>query len=138
MIFVTEEARRYVRTVSTNVGLPEGAIFRLDETGTGRYLRRYRLLSRGALVFRLDETGTGWHGEPPLAMSIDEPRDGDEPIEHEGEYLLHVSETVSAAYDGFVLDLEETPRGAVFTVVGLPKAEPNVRYDAPCTPGFPG
>lgn len=35
MITVTEEAKRYVRTVSTGVRLREGLVFRLDRSTTG-------------------------------------------------------------------------------------------------------
>lgn len=45
-------------------------------------------------------------------MIVDEPREGDQPFEHEGENLLHISGVVSVAYDGSVLDLEETRPGA--------------------------
>lgn len=91
MITVTEEAKRYVRTASTGARPPEGLVFRLDNTGRD--------------------------GSPSLAVIVDEPREGDQPVEHEGEGLLHISGAVSAAYDGSVLDLEETPRGTVFILV---------------------
>jgi hypothetical protein len=65
---------------------------------------------------------------------VDEPREGDQLIEHEGEDLLHISGTVSAAYDGSVLDLEGTPRGTVFILVDQPGAGSNIRDRAPRTP----
>jgi iron-sulfur cluster assembly protein len=103
VITVTEEAKRYVRTVSTGVRLREGLVFRLDRSTTGPYV------------------------QGRLAVCVDEPREDDQPVEHEGEDLLHISGTVIAAYDGCVLDLEETPQGAAFIMIGSPRAESRVR-----------
>ena len=111
MITVTEEAKRYIRTVSAGVGLPDG------------------------LVFRLDKTRTSWYGERRLGVSVDEPREeGDQSVEHKGEDLLHISGAVSSAYDGSVVDLEETPWGTVFIFVDPPGAGATFRHQAPRTP----
>lgn len=104
MIFVTEEVKMYVRNVSASVELPEG------------------------LVFRLDETGAGEDEEERLVVSVEEPKEGDQPVEHEGEDLLHISGEVSATYNGCVLDLEEMPQGTAFILLGAPQAESNVRH----------
>lgn len=104
MIVVTEEVKRYVRTVSTGVGLPEGLVLRLDETGHGRY------------------------DERQLVVSVEKPREGDQPVEHEGEDLLHISGTVSETYNGCVLDVEETHQGVAFILIDSPRAASNVRH----------
>jgi hypothetical protein len=44
------------------------------------------------------------------------PEEGDDPDEHEGEPLLYVSRKVSAAFDGCVVDLVDTPEGVGFSV----------------------
>jgi Fe-S cluster assembly iron-binding protein IscA len=74
----------------------------------------------GAL--RLDKAGTVANGdEPKLAVYLGEPEEGDEPVKHRGEPLLYVSRKVSAAFDGCVVDLAETPEGVGF-VIGPPAA----------------
>lgn len=103
MITVTEGVKRFVNTVNTDVRLREGSVFRLDRAVSGPY------------------------GEGLLVVSVDEPREGDQPVECEGEDLLHISGTVSEAYDGCLLDLEETPEGAAFILVGAPKAQSRLR-----------
>jgi Fe-S cluster assembly iron-binding protein IscA len=59
--------------------------------------------------------------EPRLAVYIGEPEEGDDPVLHEGESLLYVSRKVSAAFDGCVVDLTETPQGLGFAI-GPPEA----------------
>jgi Fe-S cluster assembly iron-binding protein IscA len=113
LITVTEEAKRYVHTISSDARLSEGLVFRLDRMKTGRC------------------------SEPSLAVIVDEPREGDQPVEHEGDDLLHISGAVSTVYDGSVLDLEETPRGTVFILVDPPGAGSDVRDQAPRTPWSP-
>ena len=97
MITVTERLKRYVHTVNTDVSLREGSVFRLDRAMSGPY------------------------GEGLLVVSVDEPREGDQPVECEGEDILHISGAVSEAHDGCLLDLEETPEGAAFILVGSPE-----------------
>ena len=103
MITVTEKAKRYLHTVNADVRLREGSVFRLDRTMSGPY------------------------GEGLIVVSVDEPREGDQPVEYEGEDILHISGSVSGAHDGCFLDLEEMPEGAAFILVGLPKAESRLR-----------
>ena len=76
MITVTEEAKRFIHTINTDVRLSEGAVFRLDRAMSGPY------------------------GEGLLIVSVDKPREGDQPVEHEGEDILHICGAVSSAHDG--------------------------------------
>lgn len=103
MITVTEEAKRFVHTVNTELRLPEGSVFRLDRAVSGPY------------------------GDGLLVVSVDEPRDGDQPVEYEGEDVLHISGAVSSAHKGCLLDLEQTPEGAAFILVDQPTAESRLR-----------
>ena len=50
-----------------------------------------------------------------------EPEDGDDPVEHGGVPLLCVSRRVSAAFDGYGVDLTEAPEGVGFSI-GPPEA----------------
>lgn len=102
MIIVAEEAKRIVHAVA-RVALPEGQSLRLD---TAR--------------------ASGANGASTCTVLIEEPREGDEPVEHEGERFLYVSREVSEAYDGCVVDLEQTPQGVVFSI-GPPIAGRNAR-----------
>lgn len=99
---MTEEAKRVVHAVARAV-LPEGQGLRLE---TAR--------------------ASGIDGEKQLEMLIDEPKEGDEAVEHHGEPLLYVSRRVSAAYDGCVVDLELTPNGVAFSI-GPPLAGRDAR-----------
>jgi Fe-S cluster assembly iron-binding protein IscA len=103
VITVTEEAKRHLHTVNADVRLREGSVFRLDRAMSGPYR------------------------EGLIVVSVDEPREGDQPVEYEGEDILHISEAVSSAHDGCLLDLEETTEGAAFILIGLPKAESRLR-----------
>jgi hypothetical protein len=51
-----------------------------------------------------------------LAVYLDEPEEGDDTVEHEGEPLLYISRKVSAAFDGCVVDLVYTPEGVCFSI----------------------
>jgi hypothetical protein len=103
VITVTEEAKRYLHTVNTDVKLREGSVFRLDRAMSGSY------------------------AEGLIVVSVDEPREGDQRVEYEGEDILHISGSVSSAHDGCLLDLEETTEGAAFILVGLPKVQSRLR-----------
>jgi Fe-S cluster assembly iron-binding protein IscA len=59
--------------------------------------------------------------EPRLAVYLGDPEEGDDPVEHEGEALVYVSRMVSAAFDGCVVNLVETPEGVGFAI-GPPEA----------------
>jgi len=99
VIIMTEAAKSRFRTLSTE-GQPEGAALRLDR-------------ARACAPANGDE--------PKLAVYLAEPEEGDDPVEHGGEPLLYVSRRVSAAFDGCVVDLTETPEGVGFSV-GPPEA----------------
>ncbi len=101
MIIVSEDAKRIVHAVA-RAALPEGQSLRLERT-----------------------TNNGGTKEK-VVMLIEEATEGDEAVEHEGEPLLYVSRKVSAAYDGCVVDLEQTPKGAVLSI-GPPLAGRNSR-----------
>jgi Fe-S cluster assembly iron-binding protein IscA len=102
MIIVTERAKRHFSKMKP-VRLPVGEVMRLD---------RARAISNG--------------NEPRLAVYVGEPEEGDEPVEHRGEPLLWVSIMVSAAFDGCVVDLIETPEGTGFSI-GPPEAGKEAR-----------
>jgi hypothetical protein len=101
VIIVSEDAKRIVHAVA-RAALPEGQSLRLETT-----------------------TNNGGTKEK-VVMLIEEAIEGDEAIEHEGEPLLYVSRKVSAAYDGCVVDLEQTPRGPALSI-GPPLAGRNSR-----------
>lgn len=63
---------------------------------------------------------------PKLAVYFGEPEEGDEPIRIEGKPLVWVSGAVSAAYDGCVVDVAETPDGIGFAI-GPPEAGRDAR-----------
>lgn len=92
MIIVSEEAKRIMHSLA-RAALPEGQSLRLE---TAR--------------------ASGTNGASKVAMLIEEPREGDEAVEHQGERFLYISRKVSAAYDGCVVDLEESPLGIVFSI----------------------
>lgn len=97
MLTITPAARMRFQTI-TDVGIPEGWALRLD-------------------------TPTMDHAvnTPGIAMYVGEPRQDDQPVDHEGETLLYVSRCVAEAYAGFVVDLEEGPEGLRFGL-GPPEA----------------
>jgi Fe-S cluster assembly iron-binding protein IscA len=77
----------------------------------------------GGETLRLDYAGsTTKNGdEPELAVYLGESEEGDDLVKHDGEALLYVSRMVSAAFDGCVVDLVETPEEVGFTI-GPPEA----------------
>jgi Fe-S cluster assembly iron-binding protein IscA len=97
MIILTEAAKRRFLEIKPS-GHSNGEVLRLD---------------------RVEATTNG--DEPKLAVYVGEPEEGDDPVVHEGESLLHVSRMVSAAFDGCVVDLTETPEGLGFAI-GPPEA----------------
>ena len=99
MIIVTEAAKRHFRTLRPE-GRAEGEALRLDRA-------RATAASNGE--------------EPKLSIYLAEPEEGDNAIRHGGEPLLYVSRKVSAAFDGCVVDLVETPKGVGFSM-GPPEA----------------
>jgi iron-sulfur cluster assembly protein len=102
VIIVTEAAKRGFRALwleGLAEELADGEALRLDKTGT--FLNDAR--------------------ESRLAVYIGEPEGDDDHVEHEGHPLLYVSRKVSAAFDGCVVDLVETPEGVSFAI-GPPEA----------------
>lgn len=76
----------------------------------------------GGRALRLDTAWTGGKGgRPGVAMSVGEPGAGDQLVKHQGDVHQYVSKMVSAAYDGCVLDLIETPEEMRFGL-GPPEA----------------
>lgn len=104
MIILTEAAKRRFHTL------------RPEEQAEGQALR----------LDRARATAHSSGDEPTLAVYLGEPEDGDDPVEHEGEPLLYVSRKVSAAFDGCVVDLLETPEGVGFAI-GPPEAGRDAR-----------
>jgi Fe-S cluster assembly iron-binding protein IscA len=102
MIIVTEAAKWYLTEIKSSGG-SNGEILRLDRVGA---------------------TTNG--DEPKLAVYAGVPGENDEPVQHRGEPLLYVSRKVSAAYDGCVVDLVETPEGVGFAI-GPPGARREAR-----------
>lgn len=92
MITVTQEAKE----LFLNVERPEGTVLRLDPV--------------------TDEN----IGETQIGISADEPRGGDQVVQHDGENLLHIDASVSETLDGSVLNLVETPEG---TGIGITTPE---------------
>lgn len=93
----------------------------LTEAAKRRFLEIKPAEGSNGEVMRLDKTRATNGDEPKLAVSIGEPEEGDDPVAHEGESLLYVSRMVSAAFDGCVVDLAETPEGIGFAI-GPPEA----------------
>ena len=95
----------------------------LTEAAKSRFRTLRPEVLSGGEALRLDKTrATANNGyEPKLAVYLGEPEKGDDVIEHEGEPLLYVSRKVSAAFDGCVVDLVETPEGMGFAI-GPPEA----------------
>lgn len=87
-----------------------------------RKLRPETRLGREALrLDRAKASAAGNGDEPKLAVYLAEPEEGDDPVVYEGKPLLYVSRKVSAAFDGCVVDLVETPEGVGFSI-GPPEA----------------
>lgn len=99
---MTEAAKRIVHTLA-RAALSEGQSLRLETA-------------------RASAIG----GEERVVMCVEGPQEGDEAVEHEGEPLLYVSRRVSAAYDGCVVDWEQTPKGVAFSI-GPPLAGRDAR-----------
>ena len=99
MITMTEAAKSRFRTLSAE-GRPEGVALRLD---------------------RAKSCAPANGDEPKLAVYLTEPEEGDLPVVYGSEPLLYVSRNVSAAFDGCVVDLMETPEGVGFSI-GPPEA----------------
>jgi Fe-S cluster assembly iron-binding protein IscA len=99
VIIMTEAAKRRFRTLRPEERA-EGVALRLD---------------------RAKSTAESNGDEPKLAVYLAEPEEGDDPVVDEGEPLLYVSRKVSAAFDGCVVDLLETPEGVGFSI-GPPEA----------------
>jgi len=106
LIIVTEAAKKGFIKIKP-AGHANGEVMRLD---------RVRASAKGA--------------EPKVAVYLEEPEVGDEPVEHRGEPLLYVSRKVSAAFDGCVVDLIEFPEGVGFTI-GPPEAGRDARQQDP-------
>lgn len=51
-----------------------------------------------------------------LRLAVDEEREGDEVVEHEGTPLLLIGEELAGRLDGAVLDGEETAEGTRLTI----------------------
>jgi len=47
-----------------------------------------------------------------LGLAIDEERDGDQAVEHEGSKLLLVEKDLADSLQGITIDIEDTPEGA--------------------------
>jgi Fe-S cluster assembly iron-binding protein IscA len=89
----------------------------LTEAAKRRFLEIKPSSDPNGEVLRLDRVEATTNGdEPKLAVYVGEPEEGDDPVVHEGESLLHVSRMVSAAFDGCVVDLTETPEGLGFAI----------------------
>lgn len=104
MIIMTEAAKRCFHKLRPEERT-EGEALRLDRD-------RATAISNG--------------NEPKLAVYLDEPEEGDDSVEHEGEPLLYISPKVSAAFDGCVVDLVYTPEGVCFSI-GPPEAGRDAR-----------
>ena len=95
MISITTDAKGLFQQVER----PEGTVLRLDpmlDEGTG-------------------ETGVG--------ISAGEPKGDDQVIEHEGDSLLHIDNSVSEALDGSTLNVVDTSEGPGIGIIP-PDAEP--------------
>lgn len=95
MISFSQRAKDWFRFMMP-LRFPEGEVLRLDISKTGSRASALR-----------------------LAIYFGEPEEGDRSIEHRGEPLLYVARKVCAAYDGCVVDTEQTPEGPTF-VIGPP------------------
>ncbi len=102
MITVTGETKRFFRMVSKD-GLPAGKVLRLEAIEQGKNGRR-------ALP----------------GFRIGEPKEGDCPVRDQDKIVLYVSNAMSEAYDGCVLDLEQLHDG-LRCILGPPHAGRNAR-----------
>lgn len=102
MITIAWRVKRHLLDLLEHVDLLEGATLRLETA---------------------EINGNG--GRPEVIMCAGEPGAKDQPVEHRGEILLHVSPMVSAAYDGCVLDVIQTDEGIRFSL-----ASPEAGQDA--------
>ena len=51
-----------------------------------------------------------------LDMALDKEKEGDQVVESEGVKVLFVSAELSEALDGMVIDCQDTPQGAQFSI----------------------
>ena len=59
-----------------------------------------------------------------LDMALDKEKEGDQIVESEGAKVLFVSPELTQALDGMVIDCQETPQGAQFSIARLvPESE---------------
>ena len=84
MIIVTEQAKEFFGGIER----PEDAVLRLDS-------------------LQVDQAS----GQVQIALVAGEPMEGDQVVEHEGEWLLHIAGTLSEALDGGTLHKVDTPEG---------------------------
>jgi Fe-S cluster assembly iron-binding protein IscA len=54
-----------------------------------------------------------------LAMALDKEKEGDQVVESEGVKVLIISSELSEALDGMVIDCQDTPEGAQFSLSKL-------------------
>jgi len=54
-----------------------------------------------------------------LDMALDKEKEGDQVVESEGVKVLFVSSELTQAMDGMVIDCQETPQGAQFSIARL-------------------
>jgi Fe-S cluster assembly iron-binding protein IscA len=54
-----------------------------------------------------------------LAMALDKEKEGDQVVESEGVKVLVVASELSEALDGMVIDCQDTPEGAQFSLSKL-------------------
>jgi len=52
-------------------------------------------------------------------MALDKEKEGDQVVESEGAKVLFVSSELAQALDGMVIDCQETPQGAQFSIARL-------------------
>lgn len=93
----------------------------LTEAAKERFRALWPEVRPGGKALRLDKARSTAHtngGEPKLAVYLAEPEERDDPVAHGGEPLLYVSRRMSAAFDGCLVDLLQSPQGFV---VGPPE-----------------
>jgi len=54
-----------------------------------------------------------------LDMALDKEKEGDQVVESEGAKVLFVSAELAQALDGMVIDCQDTPQGAQFSIARL-------------------
>ena len=64
--------------------------------------------------------------EQGYQLRLDDPKQGDQVFEHEGQSYLLVGEEVSEALGGAMIDVHESPQGASLTLLaaGSPQPKP--------------